>query len=625
MSKITWVFLTIFLYATGYYSWLIYFQNQSFVLTAGGNLFSLAGLLFALYLLYPPLRKNQGTDRIFWMCLFTGVASYLVAELIWFVTETILRHDVAYPGWPDVFYLLQVFCIIFALAIQIFNKVKLQERISVFFDTLILTVVTSTFSWHYLIEPILSDTHATKLALAVSLSYPIGDLSILAMTIFLLLRTPQRNRRVLIVIATAMIIQAIADTIYLYLTSLSNYASGNLVDPLFIFAMMMMGAAGAMQDERIDDQRRSPVEKQTLLQMFSPYVGVVILFAFMSVHSEGFDVVRIGSGISIVLVIIRQIWIILENQRLLKMYSIQTRELEMSQERYKSLFEYHPDSVYSTDMDGRFDSVNQACSSLLQTAPERLIGQSSLAFVSKDSRSSVIAETRHVFNGEPRNYDARVVISKNETAFVNITNVPIIVQDEMVGVFGIGKDVTALREQELKIHQLAYFDHLTGLSNRVSFEERLIGHFKGQTKHSPGRFALFFLDLNQFKTVNDTLGHDVGDQLLTAVAERLKSLHSVFSHIARQGGDEFTLMLTGYDTSDTVKHAAETVNELLRKPYTINDRIIHCPPSIGISCYPEDAKNEIEMMKHADIAMYEAKQISGGAYLFYDHLISKRT
>lgn len=346
----------------------------------------------------------------------------------------------------------------------------------------------------------------------------------------------------------------------------------------------------------------------------------------MVFHSNSFDIISAGCGISICLVLIRQIVIVLENQKLVDKYIHQANALEVSEERYKSLFEYHPHPVCSMDLEGNFESVNEACSQLFNLSSDELVGQNSLAFVEKKSKTIVLQELEFVFKGSPRSYEVKILNSEGGIICMNLTNIPIIVQNEIVGIFAIGKDVTEEKTIEQQVKYLAYHDQLTGLSNRSAFENHLTSLIEGTFKQSDFKLALFFMDLNDFKHVNDTLGHDIGDLLLQAVGGRLKSIEKQFEMIARQGGDEFTLLLKNVLTQEQLKQRAELILSVLKAPYYINGQTILCPPSIGISSSLTDATTAMEIMKQADIAMYQAKKNRLGAYVLYSdlHLTSKQ-
>ncbi|HFE36988.1 MAG TPA: EAL domain-containing protein [Gammaproteobacteria bacterium] len=194
---------------------------------------------------------------------------------------------------------------------------------------------------------------------------------------------------------------------------------------------------------------------------------------------------------------------------------------------------------------------------------------------------------------------------------------------------GTVQDITASKKTEEQIRQLAYYDPLTGLPNRRLFRTQLERAIDSAERES-GHLALLFIDIDKFKQINDTLGHDAGDQLLTQFSERLKqstrkadypsrdSGDSFNVEMSRLGGDEFTVMLTNLDSPHAAGHVAQRLLENMREAFTISGAEIFSSVSIGISLYPGDGKEIDTLIKCADIAMYHAKASGRNIYHLYD-------
>jgi diguanylate cyclase (GGDEF)-like protein len=170
---------------------------------------------------------------------------------------------------------------------------------------------------------------------------------------------------------------------------------------------------------------------------------------------------------------------------------------------------------------------------------------------------------------------------------------------------------------ERHVRHLAYHDTLTGLPNRALFTERL-GELLIRSRSDTERLAVLFLDLDRFKLVNDTLGHDVGDLLLKAVSERIKGGVRSCDLVARLGGDEFIVILDGVRSLDVVATIAEKIWNVLSEPFVFMGQEMYITTSIGISVFPDDGKDTSELMKRADTAMFRAKD-SGVRFQFYEH------
>ena len=179
----------------------------------------------------------------------------------------------------------------------------------------------------------------------------------------------------------------------------------------------------------------------------------------------------------------------------------------------------------------------------------------------------------------------------------------------------IFRDISRQMEQEARIRDLAYFDSLTGLANRVLLRDRVQHDLSLARRHNTA-LSLLFIDLDHFKHINDSLGHQVGDQLLIQVAQRIKSLLREQDTVARMGGDEFVVLLPE-TKSGGAAHTAEVVLQALSKPYEIGAQELTVTPSIGIAMYPEDGQDFEGLYRCADTAMYRAKQEGRGRHAFF--------
>jgi diguanylate cyclase (GGDEF)-like protein/PAS domain S-box-containing protein len=175
-------------------------------------------------------------------------------------------------------------------------------------------------------------------------------------------------------------------------------------------------------------------------------------------------------------------------------------------------------------------------------------------------------------------------------------------------------DIDLLRESQWKLHQLAYNDVLTELPNRLSLTE-IFSTFIEQNPDT--KAAVFFLDIDNFKYINDSMGHTYGDQLLSKVGERLKGLSDKNQAFFRFGGDEFVIFLTNIGTESEVVHFAETLIQVFKEPFQLNESQVHISISMGISQYPENGLNSEDLLKNADVAMYKAKETRKGKYVIY--------
>ncbi|TAK89866.1 MAG: EAL domain-containing protein [Burkholderiaceae bacterium] len=289
--------------------------------------------------------------------------------------------------------------------------------------------------------------------------------------------------------------------------------------------------------------------------------------------------------------------------------------LRESEQHFRSLVEQAADGFYVFDAAGQLVDVNQcACDSLGYTRTELLSLHVSAidAGSSEEDRRMLYAR---ILEGTPIALESQYRRKDGQTfpVEIRISSIAISGQQHFLALV---RDVTDRRRLQDHIHHLAYHDALTGLPNRAMFS-RTLNHVLARARRQNKQLALLFIDLDRFKNINDTLGHDNGDRLLQEITRRLLSSLREIDMVARFGGDEFVVLLE--DMVD-VNHATTVANKILAaidQEYQLNYQPVHVTTSIGISLFPHDGADESTLMKHADIAMYQAKAEGKNGYRFY--------
>lgn len=603
----------IFLFTLFYYAWILLFLNHPSTLTWGGNWLSLVGTFIPSVWLLNATRRSDNASKLFWFLLTLGTFSYFIAEVFWITYESILGIEIAYPGISDVFYILNVIFYISAFVYKLHSKKQRLVLMRYLFDIMLIMIMCAVFSWYFILDPIITAGNVSLLAITVSLIYPISDLALI-LCVLALYFTGQKvfSNKILVFISAGLLTYIIADTTFVYLISSNAYFSGSWTDPLFILGVMLIGYTGLLQKE----EQKNPVKSHSLfegqlalIQILFPYISLTILFIFMIITTTGINAIILGVGLSIALVTIRQFLIISNNQALLNKYLDNVKQLETNQERYRSLFDHHPDAVYSFDIDGIVESVNEKGAELLGCTQEELIGQSLIDFIHSDYKEMVREQFNNAKRGIFEHYDLPLSNSSKEFYFLSVTHVPIKSDKKVIGVYAIARDVTENKINQEQIHYMAFHDHLTHLANRICFE-KVLKKVINDAQHSEKKFALLFMDLNNFKNINDEFGHAFGDSLLSEVASRIKSMVDQPDYAARLGGDEFTILIDNLDNYDeAMKWASQLLNKL-SKPYKINGFEVLSTPSIGFAYYPKDGHTVQELLNKADSAMYENKRHS---------------
>ncbi|NLP51888.1 diguanylate cyclase [Bacillus sp. RO1] len=292
-------------------------------------------------------------------------------------------------------------------------------------------------------------------------------------------------------------------------------------------------------------------------------------------------------------------------------------KLEESHDAYKSLFSYHKNAVCMVNEDGIIENINDACMTITGYPSEVIIGFNIVKYAKKVVPDLDLNKTKR---GEVTNYELLFPDSKGRDLFLSVTNVPIIVKGVVKGTYIIAQDITEKRfiekEREKLQEQLtfqAYHDSLTELPNRRLLEEK-IEESLINAERSQSMLALFFLDCDHLKEVNDTFGHEIGDELLIAFSKRLMMSIREGDIVARLGGDEFVILLHGIEDMTQVNKVADRILTTLGNPYAIHGHHIHATSSIGISTYPTNGTTVKQLFRKADQALYAVKNAGRNNY-----------
>jgi diguanylate cyclase (GGDEF)-like protein/PAS domain S-box-containing protein len=282
------------------------------------------------------------------------------------------------------------------------------------------------------------------------------------------------------------------------------------------------------------------------------------------------------------------------------------------------------DAVLITDADANILRVNRAFSEITGYSADEVLGKNPRIMNSgRHERAFYIEmwqQLTHAGTWSGEVWDRR----KNGEVYPKWTSITAIRDDhgETVQYVAIFSDITERKKAEEEIRNLAFYDPLTSLPNRRLFLERLRAALPASARHRDYG-AVMFLDMDKFKLLNDTLGHDCGDLLLVEVASRIKSCVREMDTVARLGGDEFTVLIEGIasDEQDASRKAgmvAEKIREALAQPYQLKEHEYHSTPSIGIALYHGNADTLDTLLKYADLAMYQAKNSGRNAVRFFD-------
>jgi len=287
-------------------------------------------------------------------------------------------------------------------------------------------------------------------------------------------------------------------------------------------------------------------------------------------------------------------------------------------EQAATVFEYSKEGIMVTDAKNKIISVNRSFIEITGYSAEDVIGQDP-SILSSGLQThefyqrmwTIIAETGS-WQGEVWDRRKNGEVYPEALTIICVKNI----NGAIINHLAIFSDISERKLAQERIQQLAHYDVLTGLPNRVLFNDRLEqAMISAQRNHS--RISLLFLDIDRFKQINDTLGHSTGDQLLQNVGRRLLECVREQDTVSRQGGDEFIIVLADADATGA-ELVAEKILHAILQPYTIEQHDLRITASIGIAVYPDHAQDSENLIKYADVAMYQAKENGRNCYQHFD-------
>ena len=307
-------------------------------------------------------------------------------------------------------------------------------------------------------------------------------------------------------------------------------------------------------------------------------------------------------------------------------------KLKESEKLHRFIVHSSPDLVYMLDRNGCFTFINDRIQTMLGYEPEELIGRHYSELIDEDDLdlANNLFNERRTGERAGRNVELRlrrrrgetVETSRSTSVWTELTAMGIYTdatertRDTFIGTYGTARDISERKEAQELINFQAYHDLLTHLPNRALLRDRLSLAIT-QARRNRSKLATMFLDLDRFKVVNDTLGHNMGDRLLRAVANRLQGCLRGGDTLSRFGGDEFTLLLPEIRTRDDVVVIAEKILDRLNQPFVIDGHELFVGASIGIAMYPEAGETGDTLVQNADIAMYHVKSRGKNGYQFF--------
>lgn len=315
-------------------------------------------------------------------------------------------------------------------------------------------------------------------------------------------------------------------------------------------------------------------------------------------------------------------WLVRANQRLqaeIAEHRASATAWDAERALFRQMIDQVPDYLFVKDRESRFIVANKAVAADLGASPEDLIGKTDFELHPRSLAEQFYADEQQVIrSGQPMlDIQEFVIDLDGKEKWFSTSKVPLRNrQSEIIGIIGIGRDITDRRQAEDQMHFMAHHDPLTGLPNRSMLLDRLTQALLQAERHNR-QVTTIFIDLDNFKLVNDSLGHRAGDALLKVVAERLIGCVRATDTVVRLGGDEFVIVLVDQEGGTDSSVTLDRLRAALAEPVAIEGRSLTVTCSSGLAKFPLDGADAETLIMNADTAMYQAKASGRNTFQVY--------
>ncbi|MBS0613152.1 MAG: EAL domain-containing protein [Proteobacteria bacterium] len=562
-------------------------------------------------------REPPGPSRTAWLLLTATILLYGVGSLISMVSW--LRGIDPFPGIADIFFLAffpVLFCSVFYFIRAAAGRVPWFQLC---LDAAIFMVGFGAFFWFLVIRPTTSNTQMDVIKQSLSQIYlALNCIALLLLGVPVLSSGARPGaRRVPLLLLAGFAIMFLGDIIWSLMKIRGLYLPGGLQDVLYLVWYLPIALAGREQLRKAATPAAAASPGDDTVAQMLPYVAMltslVVLVYLARADMSGPVIVMMMIVFTLtVLVIARQAMVLREQAQVRERIAAQRVE-----DLYASLIANASDAIMIVSAAGELKFASPASERTLGLRPEDAAGRNLLQLWAGED-----AERLRMFLAEVAASSAGMVgpvelrIERDRVRFVLEIVGSNLTRDSAVQGLALNfRDISERKSLEEQLRQLAFHDPLTLLANRNLFRDR-VQHALAIAQRDGTEVTVMFLDLDNFKNVNDSLGHDVGDRLLQAVAQRLVKTTRPTDTVSRLGGDEFAVLLEAVATREEVESLAGALIRALDESFSLGEARVKVATSIGIASSRSAADAE-ELLSNADIAMYHAKSAGKGCYVLF--------
>ncbi len=572
--------------------------------------------------LLPTLEKRA---RWAWRTIALVVLLRAIGNWVGFYTEVIIGTT-ANTDWSEIPYMLYYPVLLCGVLMFPMKQKGGKTWLTFGLDAASVMLGTGMVIWYFLLQPIVAAHYRNSWELVVALSYPIGDLALIFAITVVLLRNPEdKVSSPLNILILSLIINTLADLAFGYLMLQNAYTGGGLVDAMFILSFYLMTVSGQYQYWQTKYQKQSSIlpKSPSKILVLLPYSGIFLGYGLLlgvtftewdAQHTAPLHIlIYCAMGLT-GLIVARQIIALRDNARLLAKQAKRRNEL-----RFSSLVQNSSDVIIITDIDMTMTFISSAVERVLGYRAAALVGTNLRDLLHEDDlqeATTFFAEAL-ACPGITMPGEWRVKHHDGYWVYVESIGNNLISDANVQGIVINTRNVTERKILEEQLIHQAFHDPLTGLANRALFRDR-VEHALMRVQRDRQPITVMFLDLDNFKTINDSMGHTEGDYLLTTIANRLRNCLRAGDTSARLGGDEFAILLEDCADPGEAIAIAEKIIGVVESPVPLQGKEVFVGISIGISVSSTHESDVDVLLRNADTAMYRAKSRGKGRYELFE-------
>jgi diguanylate cyclase (GGDEF)-like protein/PAS domain S-box-containing protein len=528
----------------------------------------------------------------------------------------LLRHDESTHIWIDVFALSAYPLWIAGLLSFPAAPRARDEQAKFWFDVATVLVGSTMLTWYVVLRPTALAASSPGIDRFLAVAFPVADLVLLLAAATILSRSPaEGSRRALQIVVVGIVGQFVADLVYGHMRLVSDYHTGDILDSVWLAAGLAFAVGAHVQEvvaSRAVARQRAEANHRPRVSWL-PYLSVVagvglLLDASQSVRSQPLGQIIVGVLILTALVVMRQIVAARDIVRLV-------HERMRQDARFRSLVQNASDLITVVDSGHRISYQSPSITRLFSHQPSELQGLALTELVHPDDTLTVQLFLHRTMagGGTVASVNWRMWHRDGSWRAVESIGMNLLEDSSVRGIVLNTRDVSERKTLEDELTHQAFHDPLTGLANRALLKDRTEHALTRTQRNAQAPQALLFLDLDNFKMVNDSLGHAAGDSLLVEAARRLLACVRASDTVARLGGDEFAVFIEDPAEDVGCTQVAERIIAALARPFAIGRREVFVGASLGIAT-ARDGDGADGLLRNADMAMYLAKTRGKGRY-----------